>query len=64
MERKYRDQVLKMTMNKIKNGNVDSIDIVLKMKVYTDGQTVNGLTELIRGAAKDQIIKNTNLELV
>ena len=64
MERKYRDQVLKMTMDKVKTGNVDSIDIVLKMKVYTDGQTVNGLTELIRGAAKDQIIKNTNLELV
>ena len=64
MERKYRDQVVKMTMDKLKNSSIESIDIVLKMRVYIDGQTVNGLTELIRGAARDQLIRKTNLELL
>lgn len=63
MERKYTDQVLKMTMDKIKNGKVDSIDIVLKIKVYTDGQTIAGVTELIRKAARDHLLKKTQLEL-
>lgn len=63
MERKYRDQVLKMTMDKVKNGSNGSIDIVLKMKVYTDGQTVAKLTDLITKSARDHIMKKTNLEL-
>lgn len=63
MERKYTDQVLKMTMDKIKNGKVDCIDIVLKIKVYTEGQTVAGLTELIRKAARDRLLKESQLDL-
>ena len=63
LEKKYKDQVLKMTMDKIKNGQIESIDIILKIKVYTDGQTVAKLTDLIARSAKDHLIKHTDLEL-
>lgn len=66
LERKYRDLVIQMTVDKIKKGtrqDVDFINITLKMKIYTQGQTVAKITDLFTKAIRDHLMKKSQLEL-
>lgn len=66
LDKKYRDLVIRMTVDKFKNSEhkkTDFIDITLKMRIYTQGQTVAKITDLFTKSIREQLMKKSQLEL-
>lgn len=63
IEEKYRDLVVQMTVNKVTNNTRSTMDITLKIKVYTDKQTIGTITDLFAKSIRHYLTTKTQLEL-